>query len=140
MGKMTEKQKLWRAFATWIKLRDSNDGYGECISCNKLVMYPDPDGGAHAGHLFPRSSTYNSLWFHPMNVHLQCLHCNTFLEGNTMKYREGLIRRYGEGVIEELELARAAGQTRKWYDHDYKEMAKDYRAKVKQLKKERGIK
>lgn len=139
MAKASEKQKLWKAFAEYIRLRDSPDGFGLCISCEKAVPYPNSTGAWHCGHLFPRSVVYNSLYFHEKNVAGQCSACNTFLEGNTMAFREGLVRRHGEGVIEELEQARAAGQGRKWYDHEYKELAAEYRRKSREIKKERGI-
>lgn len=139
MPKASEKQKLWKAFAEWVKLRDSPNGYGECISCDKLVKYPNSDGLAHAGHLYPKSVVYNSLYFHERNVNLQCHFCNTHLEGNTLAYREGLIKRYGEYAIEELEEAKALGMTKKWHDDDYKELAAEYRKKSRAIKKERGI-
>jgi len=139
MAKASEKQKLWKAFAEWIRLRDSEGGYGLCISCNKMVAYPNPDGMWHAGHLYPRSVTYNALYFDEMNVHGQCHFCNTHLEGNSMAFREGLIARYGEEVIEKLEKAKIMGQGRKWYDHEYKELAAEYRRKSREIKKERGI-
>lgn len=137
MAKSTEKKKLWRAFAEFIRLRDAPDGYGACISCGKLILYPNDDGKWHAGHFLPRSITYNAVYFHEKNVNGQCRHCNTFLEGNTDAYREGLIKRYGEKVLEELDLARAIN--RKWYEWEYKELAKEYRRKVRVMKKERGL-
>lgn len=140
MGKSTPKQLCWKAFAEFIRLRDSPGGMGSCISCNKPVAYPNSNGMFHAGHFYPRSVVYNGLYFDEMNVHGQCHFCNTHLEGNTLAYRRGLIHRYGEAVIGQIEEARAAGQGRKWYDDDYKEMAKTYRDKVRLMKRERGIK
>lgn len=139
MAKASEKQKLWKAFGEWIKLRDSPNGIAQCISCNKAVKYPNSDGSLHAGHLYPRSVVYNALYFHPMNVHGQCNHCNTYLEGNTMEFRKGIIRRYGEDALEELDIARATEGATKLYDHDYKEMAAEYRLKSRAIKKERGL-
>jgi len=138
MAKASEKQKLWTAFGEYIRLRDSPNGYGHCISCNKPVAYPNPDGLWHAGHFYPRSIVYNALYFHEMNVHGQCHFCNTHLAGNTLAYRRGLINRYGEEVIELIEMARVAGQGRKWYDADYKELAAEYRKKSREMKKERA--
>jgi len=139
MGKASEKQKLWKAFAEWIRLRDSPEGHGSCISCKKLVPYPNSTGAWHAGHLWPRSVVYNSLYFNEMNVHGQCSACNTFLEGNTLAFRKGVIERYGVEVLDELEKAKVLGQGRKWYDHEYKELAAEYRKKSREMKKERGI-
>lgn len=139
MGKATEKQKLWKAFGEWIKLRDCPNGYGSCISCNKRLVYPNSDGSVHAGHLYPRSVVYNSLYFHPMNVHAQCMFCNTHLEGNTMEFRKGIVRKYGEAVLDELDLIKTKGMGQKWYDQDYKEKAAEYRKKSRELKKLYGL-
>ena len=139
MGKASEKSKCWLAFAEWVKLRDCPNGIGNCISCNKVLRYPNSDGSAHAGHFYPRSVVYNNLYFHEMNVHTQCHFCNTHLEGNTLEYRKGMIRRYGEEVLEELDILKSKQMAVKLYDHDFKEMAKDYRAKSRAMKKEYGI-
>lgn len=140
MGKATEKQKLWHAFAEWVKLRDSDEnGNANCISCNKAMKYPNSDGSVHAGHLYARSTTYASLYFHPHNVNAQCDHCNTWLQGDAMRYREGLIARYGEEVLEELARISKEGLTYKWTDDDYREKAKSYRALCRAIKKDRGL-
>lgn len=133
------KQKAWRAFAEYVRLRDAPDGYGTCISCGKMVAYPNSHGGWHAGHYYPRSTTWNALYFDERNVNGQCRHCNTFLEGNTQGYREGLIRKYGEGVIEELEIAKR-GDRKRDIEYDFEGLAKHYRKRVRDMKKERGIK
>jgi len=140
LSKSTPKQLLWRAFADYIKLRDTPGGFGNCISCNKIMAYPNPDGLVHAGHLWPRSVVYNALYFHEMNVHAQCAFCNTHLEGNTLEFRKGIIRRYGDQVMEKLDLLKRGELTQKLYDHDYKEMAKDYRKRVREIKQKRGLK
>lgn len=139
MGKSTPKQLLWKAFAEWIKLRDCPNGRGNCISCNKALTLPNTDSQIHAGHLWPKSVVYNSLYFHPMNVHAQCAFCNTFLEGNTLEYRKGVIRRYGEEILDELEEIKSQGMVQKLYDEDYRAMAKEYRKKSRELKKRYGI-
>lgn len=139
MAKKTEKQKLWLAFGEWVKLRDCPNGRGNCISCNRAMSYPNSDGSVHAGHLYPRSTVYNSLYFHPLNVWGQCMPCNTFLEGNTMEFRKGIVRRAGEEALEELDLVKSQGMGRKWPDFEYKELAAEYRKKSRALKKEYGI-
>jgi hypothetical protein len=37
------------------------------------------------------------------NIHGQCTYCNRYLEGNTINYRFGLIKRYGKKYVESLE-------------------------------------
>lgn len=139
MAKSTPKQKLWRAFAEFIRLRDAPNGHGQCISCGKLIPYPNETGRWHAGHYYPRSITYSTLYFDERNVNGQCRHCNTFLEGNTGGYLRGLVAKYGEKVIDEMDVVRACG-LKKMYDYEYDELAKHYRKKVRGMKKERGIK
>lgn len=135
----TPKQKLWRVFAEFIRLRDSSDGYGSCISCGKHVAYPNTHGRWHAGHYYPRSVTWDHLYFDERNVNGQCAHCNTFLEGNKQGYQKGLVLKYGEGVLEELETAKFSDRGR-LLGHEFEAMAKHYRGLVRAMKKERGIK
>jgi len=138
MAKMTAKQKCWKAFAEFIRLRDSENGYANCISCNKMVAYPNGTGALHAGHFYPRSTTYAALYFHERNVNGQCSHCNYFLEGNTEAYRKGLIRKYGDEIIDELDIIKLVG-ARKMHSFEYEAMAKHYRQLVRDMKKVRGI-
>jgi len=132
------KKNCWKAFAEYIRLRDAPDGYGMCISCNKPIPYPNGTGAWHAGHFYPRSTTYAALYFHEKNTNGQCRHCNTYLEGNTEMYRRGLIQKYGEGVIEELDVIKAMG-SRKMLSIEYDEMAKHYRKLSKEIKAQRGL-
>ena len=72
-------------FNRYIRNRDKDKG---CISC--------PTGQVeHAGH-YRSAGHYGGLRFNEMNVNGQCCHCNTFLHGNLINYRNGLVRRYGE--------------------------------------------
>lgn len=134
----TAKKKLLVAFSEFIRLRDSPDGYGSCISCGKLVSYPNSTGEWHCGHFFPRSVVYANLYFSEINSHGQCSSCNAFLEGNTEMYRRGLIKRYGQKILDDLELKRSMPMV-KMYDFEFDELAKHYRKLNRETKKERGI-
>lgn len=138
MPKATAKKKLWKAFATYIRLRDAPNGYGNCISCNKMVAYPNDTGNWHAGHYYPRSVTYGTLYFDEYNVNGQCRHCNTYLEGNKQGYEKGLKRKYGQSVFDHFDLTRAVG-VKKCHDFEYNEIAKHYRKLVRELKKKKGM-
>lgn len=85
------KQKAQSTFNTWIRERDSDKG---CISCGAEID--------HAGHYF-NSGHYSALTFDESNVHGQCLRCNNFLHGNLINYRMGLVDRYGDKYVKELE-------------------------------------
>jgi hypothetical protein len=82
------RHKAGLRFRAWIRKRDEGM---QCISCGS---YNTTDASHYysAGH-------YPELEFHPMNVHASCKKCNTFLHGNLIEYRKGLINRIGEKNI-----------------------------------------
>jgi hypothetical protein len=109
-------------FNTYIRLRDKGN---VCISCEK------PAKKENAGHFF-NANNHWSVRFDERNVHLQCEHCNTFLSGSLINYRENLIKKIGIGefnVISEI-----AKETRKFTIDEVKEIAETYKKKVKILK------
>jgi len=131
------KKKCWQAFAEFIRLRDASDGYGECISCGKKVEYPNSSGHWHCGHFYPRSTSPAALYFDEKNCNGQCSHCNVFLDGNEEGYGDGLIKRYGEGILQDLAELRL-DKTR-MLNYEYDEKAAYYRELVRDMKKVRGI-
>lgn len=140
MAKASEKKKCFTAFAEMIRLRDSHpNNIAECISCGKSIPYPNGTGDLNCGHYYPRSVVYNNLYFSEANSHGQCVFCNLHLSGNVAEYRKGLIRRYGEDYVAELEDLKRMDTMTKLYDHDFRDMAKDFRARSRIMKKERGI-
>ncbi len=112
------------AFNGWIRARD--DALG-CISCGTR------DGKVNAGH-YLSTGARPELRFEPLNVHRQCERCNTYLHGNLIAYRAELIRRVGVEVVELLE---GPHPPKKYTADDLKEIAADYRARRRQLLKER---
>ena len=109
-------------FNTYIRERDKNN---VCISCQK------PPLKKNAGHFFNANNHYN-VRFDEDNVHLQCEHCNTFLSGNLIFYRENLINKIGIKSFEALE--NKARITRKFSISEVKEIIETYKAKIKMLK------
>ena len=87
--KLTSKAQ--KVFNAWIRNRDKELG---CISCGAEVE--------HAGHYFSVGH-YSALRFNEMNVNGQCLRCNNFLHGNLIRYRQGLVNKYGEDRVQILE-------------------------------------
>lgn len=59
--------------------------------------------------------------------------CNRFDEGNNVGYMQGLVKKYGEGVIQELTVKKHL--YRKYSDFEYKELIKYYKKKVKEWQK-----
>ena len=96
------RKAVWLVFSRYIRLRDcwrttQSFEYGECISCGKTFEYHKLD----AGHFIPKHS---NNYFSEKGVNAQCRHCNSFLHGNQLGYRRGLVELYGEEVTRELEL------------------------------------
>lgn len=121
----TLKASLKRVFNRYIRIRDIKNG---CISCRKHVAF----GGAwHAGHYNPVSETYAALEFNERNVNGQCNFCNTFLGGNPDGYREGLEKKHGKEVFNELRIVNM-NKTR-WTHWEYMSLIKYYKQKLKKI-------
>lgn len=126
------KAKLDRVFSIYIRLRDSdNNGYVRCISCGKIVHWKD----IHCGHFVNRG--HMSTRFNEKNCNGQCLGCNSFDEGNNIGYTRGLIKKYGPGIIDELEILKH--QESHLSEFEYKVLIDHYSKKVKELHENKGI-
>jgi len=127
---MNLKTKLDRIFSEYIRLRDTDEyGYGRCISCGKTVHWKKAD----CGHYVNRR--HLSLRYDEKNCNLQCRACNRFDEGNMIGYGHGLVEKYGDSVINYLNVKRynpcRIGKA------EYEALIKHYEAKVKELEKQK---
>lgn len=110
-----------QVFNKYIRLRDAGN---VCISCQKKPLKEN------AGHFY-NANNHWSVRFDERNVHLQCEHCNTYLSGNLIYYRENLLKKIG---IEEFEsLSAEAMKTRKFTIEELKEIIATYKKKIKEL-------
>lgn len=126
MASLKLVRKLDIIFSTYIRLRDSNDGYFQCCSCGQFKPYEQAD----AGHYINRR--YMATRWREDNVHAQCRHCNRFSEGNGSGYTRFIIRKYGMERLDYLDALKneRAGFT----DSDLILMIDDYKARVKKMK------
>ena len=108
-------------FNKYIRLRDAGN---VCISCQKKPLK------TNAGHFFNANNHWN-VRFNELNVHLQCEHCNTYLSGNLINYRENLLKKIGEEEFNLLSLE--AKKTRKFTAQELKEIIATYKQKIKEL-------
>jgi hypothetical protein len=108
-------------FNKYIRLRDKGH---PCISCQKKPLKEN------AGHFFNANNHWN-VRFNEMNVHIQCEHCNTYLSGNLIYYRENLINKIGNSEF--LKLEAEARKTRKFTKEELKEIMAIYKKKCKEL-------
>jgi hypothetical protein len=116
-----------QAFNAWIRARDKAVGYG-CISCGTQ------EGKENAGH-YLSTGARPELRFDPMNVHLQCERCNTFLHGNLIRYRVNLGMRHGLSVVQRLE---GPHDPKKYTIEDLKAIKAEYKDKLKGLAQRAG--
>jgi hypothetical protein len=85
---------------------------------------------AHAGHYHPRTDGL-SLYFDERNVSVQCAGCNVFRSGNLTRYALYLQKRYGIGILDELDAKRR--EFRKISIPEYLEMIDAYKRKLEAL-------
>lgn len=113
-------KELQIVFNRWVRLRDKGN---LCISCQKRPKKEN------AGHY--RSSGGNpELTFEPLNVHLQCEHCNTYLHGNLIDYRINLIKKIG---LEKVEWLESSHDANKYTIPELKEMKVFYNNEIKRM-------
>jgi hypothetical protein len=110
-----------QTFNKYIRLRDKGN---VCISCQKIPKKEN------AGHFYNANNHYN-VRFDENNVHLQCEHCNTFLSGNLINYRENLLKKIGAEEFNVLEGKSKV--TRKFTKEELKEIINTYKKKIKEF-------
>jgi hypothetical protein len=107
-------------FNKYIRLRDKDE---LCISCKQKPKK------SNAGHYYNANNHWN-VRFNENNVHLQCEHCNTFLSGNLINYRENLLKKIGAEEFNVLEGKSKV--TRKFTKEELKEIIETYKKKIKE--------
>ena len=107
-------------FNKWVRLRDAGHN---CISCDK------PPKKKNAGH-YRSCGAAPELRFEPLNCHLQCEHCNTYLSSNAIDYRINLIKKIGEEKVSWLE---GRHDPKKYTVDQLKEIKAKYKTLCKEL-------
>ncbi len=115
-----------QTFNKYIRLRDQGKN---CISCGKNPKKEN------AGHFYS-AGTHTAVRFDERNVHLQCEHCNSFLSGNLLNYREKLLIKLGFEEFERLSVD--AMKIRKYTREELKEIIELYKQKIKDVSKSTG--
>ena len=105
----------------YVRVRDAGKS---CISCGR-----DHQGQFHAGHYLSRGA-HPELALEPLNIYRQCAPCNTYLSGNQIEFRKGLIARYGVALVEWLE---GPHEPNHYSIDDLKEIAARFRNMTKEL-------
>ncbi|RUM32065.1 MAG: hypothetical protein DSY42_01725, partial [Aquifex sp.] len=104
-------------FNRYIRERDKNE---TCISCGRVPKK------RNAGH-YRSVGACPELRFEPLNVNLQCEHCNTFKSGNAIEYRINLVKKIG---LERVEWLEGPHEPAKWSIDEIKAIKKEYADKT----------
>ena len=108
-------------FQRWIRMRDVGKS---CISCNTLLT---DIRTFDAGHYY-NAKSYPTLIFDEFNVNGQCKNfCNNYMSGNLIEYRKGIIKRYGQKVLDYLDEKSEDKSVRTLSKEHYIEIAKKYK-------------
>lgn len=124
------KDKLWSAVSLFVVARDTKLYGGKCIACGQVKKL-------QAGHYAPMANCGLELAFDEDNIHGECEYDNGFNAGHLIKYRMGLVDRYGELYATKLEEryndARYKGKTFKITKLEYINKAVDFVKRTEKL-------
>ena len=121
----------WDLFSTYIRKRDCKKATGtlttgRCYTCGRLIHYAECD----AGHYVSRR--FKSTLLDERNVNSQCKRCNSFPDATTYRrYREHLIKDYGDGI--DIELEETTQEIKKWTIPELLELQAEIKEKIKTL-------
>lgn len=110
-------------FQKWINLRDKGK---PCAACGVSNVPMD------ASHYF-NANQWSGLIFSENNVHSCCQKCNRFLGGNLLEYRKGLVIRYGNEFVNELETLSNFSRNYRYTKEELIEIKQKYQQKIKEL-------
>lgn len=112
--------KAQNVFNAWIRERDK---HLRCISCNTGAV-------EQAGH-YLSAGHHSAFRFSEINVNGQCVRCNMHLHGNLIKYRMGLVKKYGANIVEMLEGNSLRRAIHKWDRTDLEIIITKYKINAK---------
>ena len=129
------KKVAWDLFSKYIRLCDclrttGCSSFGLCITCGKRYHFKL----LQAGHFVP--GRHNANLFNERGCHAQCYNCNINLKGNTLEYRRQIIKLYGVGADEEIEVE--ARQVKQYKLLELEEFIEDLKAKIKAKEMDNG--
>jgi hypothetical protein len=132
--KIKERKEKLKSRSDWLReaqtvfnqfIRARDKGLS-CISCGR-----NTGSKVNAGHYLAVGS-HPELRFNELNNNLQCEHCNTYLSGNQIEYRKGLIAKIG---IENVEWLEGKHEPKKYTVDEIKQIKEFYKNKLKELEK-----
>ena len=82
----------------------------------------------NAGHFHP-AGNHESIRWDERNVNGQCIQCNNFKHGNYQGYLKGMLKKWGQNVVNELEIKKH--NLSKWHKFEVSLMIQEYQSKLK---------
>lgn len=111
-------------------IRTVRDAFKPCVSCGNPNPQESPTGGQwDAGH-YRSVGACPELEFEPLNIAKQCKRCNAGnrLSGNPIGFRNGLVERLGEEVVQWLD---GPHPPKHYTVHDFREMKELWRDAIR---------
>lgn len=125
--RLVVKERVQKLANRHARLRDTKEeGGAYCISCLEWKEFDELDGG----HFIPTTS--QAIRFDERNINAQCIKCNRFMGGNSRHYLRGMVRKYGQDVVDELESQEHL--SKKWTLVELLELEIYYKQKIAALK------
>ena len=109
LGNVKKTTDKW--FSLYIRFRgalefqkevpDADIFFGRCCTCGKVGQWKYMD----CGHFISKGrGGASGVRWDERNAHLQCKGCNAFSQGNAQEYMDFMLKKYGQGVIDELRI------------------------------------
>lgn len=124
------KKELDAIFSQYIRLKYADDsGMVKCVTCGAVRHWKE----MQAGHYISRQ--HLAVRFDEDNVFPQDVSCNVFRGGNYTAYALFMLDKYGEEKLQWLEQQKHV--ITKYYPYESK--IEEYKQKVENLKREKGL-
>ena len=125
-SKSTLKKKLWKLVSEYVRRRDSNqDEFAECVTCGDVRPWKELQAGHFVG------GRRNSILYELTNIHPQCYGCNVCKYGETLKYLDFMLEKYGQAEVTRLRSLNEKSVT--FTIQDYEEMIVKFKEKIRNL-------
>ena len=125
-------QEATQSFCRYVRQRDIHE---PCISCGRMHQ-----GQWHAGHYrttkaapslrIPDPADPVQSRLAEANCWKQCQPCNTSLSGNIILYRQALVEKIGEEMVQAIE---SYNESKRWTVEQLQEIKKYYNKKYREL-------
>lgn len=124
------KEKAWKAISQYIRHKECFETtgsyeYGICCTCKRIKHRKE----LQAGHYI--SGRTNSILFIEYGIHIQCVHCNMFNEGNKSEYERYMLERYGKEKCDRLKDLKHVSKSLSLFE--LKAIEQEYKDKLKEL-------